>query len=464
MEGSEKIHLIGIGGIGMSGIANLLVDLDYEVSGSDLKDSSIISKLRKKEVKVEIGHKSTNVEGVDLVIISSAIPEDNPELLKARKENIPIFKRAEMVAELMTRQIGIAISGTHGKTTTTSMVTTVLEKNGLDPTVLIGGKLDLINGNSKLGDGEYFVTEADESDGSLLFMDPEIGVVTNVEMDHLDYYNSKEEIQETFIEFLDKLPTTGRGVICLDDDEIRDMVDEIDNNLITYGLSEEADLVAREVILNNFASEAVIYCFGEELGKLELNVPGKHNLANALATISICLHIGLEFKNISSALKEFKGVGRRFEKKGKCRGAVIVDDYAHHPTELQATLDATQNMDFNRIIAVFQPHRYTRTKFLMEEFSHAFKGADEVIITDIYSAGEEKIPGVDAETLVDLIKESTFVKTRFIPELDEISQYLKRTAKPGDLVLTLGAGDIWKVGEELVSIQKEESGGLTMGV
>ncbi|SJZ35584.1 UDP-N-acetylmuramate--L-alanine ligase [Selenihalanaerobacter shriftii] len=468
MEGKDRIHLIGVGGIGMSGIANLLIDLDYEVSGSDLKDSEIIFKLRSKGAQIHIGHSAENIEEVDIVVFSSAIPEDNPELLEAKEKGLPILKRAEMVAKLMKRQKGIAISGTHGKTTTTSMLTTVLEKNNLDPTVLIGGELDLINGNAKLGNGDYFITEADESDGSLLFMDPETGVVTNIEADHLDYYGSKEAIKDTFIKFLNKLPATGTGIVCLDDEEIIEIVEEIDNDLITYGLNDEANLVAKDVELKKFGSISKIYYQGKKLGKLKLNVPGEHNLTNALATIGIGLHIGLNFEEINSALEEFIGVGRRFEKKGSYRGAVIVDDYAHHPTEIKATLKATKNMNFDRIIAIFQPHRYTRTQFLLEEFSKAFNDADEIIITDIYSAGETPIPGINSEKLVDLIKESTFTKVRLISELDEIYEYLKSMTEAGDLILTLGAGNIYKVGERLASaqvgIELEDSSELTMGV
>lgn len=468
MEGNERIHLIGIGGIGMSGIASLLLNLGYEVSGSDVKDSATISELRSQGAEIKVGHQAENVEVADLVVFSSAIPEDNPELLRAKEKGLPVLQRAEMVARLMTRQKGIAISGTHGKTTTTAMVATVLEKNGLDPTVLVGGELDLIAGNAKLGTGDYFVTEADESDGSLLFMDPEIGVVTNIEVDHLDYYNSKEEIKQTFIQFLNKLPSTGKGIVCLDDAEISSMLTEVDSELMTYGLTKRTDLRAKEIVLDKLGSKSTIYWQGKRLGELNLNVPGKHNLANALVAIGIGLHIGLEFEEISTGLKEFGGVKRRFERKGQYRKAMIVDDYAHHPTELEATLNAAQNMGFERIIAVFQPHRYTRTKFLMEEFSRAFDDADEIIITDIYSAGEDPISGVSAEKLIELIKQSTFVKAKFIPELEEVYEYLKGTVKSGDLVLTLGAGDIWKVGEKLVETQQgvklEESGELTMGV
>ncbi|KXS42466.1 MAG: UDP-N-acetylmuramate--alanine ligase [Candidatus Frackibacter sp. T328-2] len=468
MRTEDRVHLIGIGGIGMSGIANLLLGLGKQVTGSDMKESDIIIDLRKEGAEIKIGHKAENVEGADVVVVSSAIPMDNPEIIEAKKQEIPILKRAEMVAKLMTRQKGIAISGTHGKTTTTAMVATILKENGLDPTILVGGKLSLINGNAKLGNGDYFVTEADESDGSLLFMEPEIGVVTNIEADHLDYYESKEEIKETFIQFLNKLPAQGRGIVCLDDKEIVDIVDEMGNDLITYGLTAQAKLFAEQIELNHLGSNSSIYYQGKKLGNLNLRVPGKHNLANALAAISIGLHIGLQFKEIASALKKFRGVGRRFEQKGKYRGAVLVDDYAHHPTEIEATLSAAQNMDFKKVIAIFQPHRYSRTKFLLEEFSQAFTDADEVIITDIYAAGEDPIPGVEAERVANLINQRNFGKAKFISDLDDVYHYLQKKLQAGELLLTLGAGDVWKVGERLAitdrKIQAEETGELTMEV
>ncbi|ADL12287.1 UDP-N-acetylmuramate--L-alanine ligase [Acetohalobium arabaticum] len=456
MEDEARIHLIGIGGIGMSGIANLLLDLGYEVSGSDIKESDIVTDLQQKGAKVSIGHQASNIEGADEVVLSSAIPEDNPELVKAKKEGLPILKRAEMVGKLMSKQQGISISGTHGKTTTTAMAATVLEKNSLDSTILVGGKLDLISGsNAKLGTGDYFITEADESDGSLLFMDPKIGVVTNIEADHLDYYESCSEIIDTFSKFLNSLPSDGVGIVSLDDNEIRDMVDRVDTDLITYGLNNKAEIMAKDIELQEFGSKSVIYRYQDRLGELKLNVPGKHNLSNALAVIGIGLHIGLEFSKIAEALKDFTGVKRRFEKLGKYRGAVLVDDYAHHPTELEATLAAANNMDFERIIAVFQPHRYTRTKFLLEEFSLAFGDADEVIITDIYASGEEPIPGVKAEKIAELINQRVFQKAKFIAELDKVYDYLKDRIGAGDLVLTLGAGDVWKVGDRLASNRVE---------
>ncbi|MBM7624381.1 UDP-N-acetylmuramate--L-alanine ligase [Sporohalobacter salinus] len=447
----DRVHLIGVGGIGMSGIANILIDSGYKVSGSDMKNSDIIADLQQKGAEINIGHNSDNVEGADKVVISSAIPDDNPELIKAKEKGLPILKRAEMVAKLMSKQQGIAISGTHGKTTTTGMTATVLEKNHLDPTILVGGNLGLISGNAKSGTGDYFVTEADESDGSLLFMDPKIGVVTNIEEDHLDYYESRGEIMSTFSKFLNNLPDDGVGIVSVDDKGISAMIENVNSNLITYGLDTEAEITAKDIELQEFGSKSVVYRHQNKLGELNLNVPGKHNLSNALAVIGIGLYIGLEFSEIARALKNFKGVQRRFEEQGRYRGAVLVDDYAHHPTELEATLAAANNMGFERLIAVFQPHRYTRTKFLLEEFSQAFDDADEVIITDIYASGEEPIPGVNAEKIAELINQHVFKKAKFIAELDEVYDYLKEHIGSGDLVLTLGAGDVWKVGNRLAS-------------
>ncbi|MGM0471323.1 MAG: UDP-N-acetylmuramate--L-alanine ligase [Bacillota bacterium] len=451
MDNNQQIHLVGIGGIGMSGIANLLLDLGYQVSGSDLKESELILNLRNRGAKISIGHHGSNVIGADKVVYSSAIPKSNPELVKARQLTIPILKRAEMVGELMSRQQGIAIAGTHGKTTTTAMVATILEANQLDPTILVGGELDLIDGNAKLGSGDYFVTEADESDGSLLFMEPEIGVVTNIENDHLDYYKTEEQILDTFTEFLNQIPTSGCGVLCIDDSKVAALAEDLAVTNLTYGFNQQAEIVARDIKLEQFGVQATIYQVDNRLGNLKLQVPGEYNLHNALAAISIGLYIGLDFTEIASALADFKGVKRRFERKGEYQGAIVVDDYAHHPTELEATLSAAANMDFDRVIAVFQPHRYTRTKLFLEEFSQSFTAADEVIITDIYASGEDPIPGVKAEKIAQLINQRSFNKAKFIATLDGIYNYLYQHVGSGDLVLTLGAGDIWTVGDKLVS-------------
>jgi len=391
----DWVHFIGIGGAGMSGIAKVLLDLGYKISGSDLNVTETTKRLGKNGATVFTGHKASNVQkGIDVVVVSSAIPEDNDEVKKAQEFNIPVIQRAEMLAKLMENQKAICVAGAHGKTTTTSMIALVLEKNNLDPTVVVGGELNDIGGNAKLGRGEYLVAEADESDGSFLKLLPWATVVTNIEDDHLDHYGTLENIVEAFRQFINLGSPQGFSILCIDNTFVKKLADQIPGKLITYGIQENAQYTAKDIVYEGLLTKAKIYFNDNLLGTLELNVPGKHNISNALAAISIGHQLGIDFQDIKEALKGFKGVQRRFQLIGKVNNVQVVDDYAHHPTEIKATLEAARNSHSGRLIAVFQPHSYTRTKFLAKEFAASFKAADKVILAEIYSAGEKPIPGV----------------------------------------------------------------------
>lgn len=451
----RRVHFVGIGGAGMSAIAKVLLEMGYNISGSDLKPSSTIQRLESLGASTYIGHRRENLNAPDLLVVSSAIPEANVEVVAAREANIPIYTRGEILAELMNMKRGIAVAGSHGKTTTTSMISLVLEKNGLDPTFLIGGELNDIGGNAKLGTGEYLVAEADESDGSFLRLQPEIAVVTNIENDHLDYYGTVDKIVEAFAAFVAAVKKGGVAVLCRDSYLVEKIIPGVKGRVITYGIhQQEAHLTARDITPLDLGSRCRVYRGGRELGQLTLKVPGEHNVANSLAAVAVGLELGLSFSQIAEALETFRGVHRRFELLGEVAGIKVVDDYAHHPTEIRATLKAARAGIFNRIIVIFQPHRYTRTKFLKAEFGRAFTAADEVIVTDIYSAGEQPIPGITGETIAAEIG-AQGIRVKYIEEMAEIPRYLKGRLGRGDLVLTIGAGDVWKVGEELVACLKE---------
>ncbi|MFW6238621.1 MAG: UDP-N-acetylmuramate--L-alanine ligase, partial [Halanaerobiales bacterium] len=393
-----------------------------------------------------------NVRGADKVVISSAIPDENVELQYARKNEIPVLARAEMLVELMEGRQGIAISGTHGKTTTTSMISHIAVEAGLDPTVLIGGELETIGGNVRTGEGKYFITEADESDGSLLNFRPRIGVVTNLEMEHLDYYDSHEKLLETFAHFLDRIPPNGRAILWAEDEALASLMKEKEDDdcYLTFGINK-GNIRAEDIELLPFGSYFVLKYGDRQLGQINLNVPGKHNILNALATSAVALYIGLDFTTIKESLLTFSGPGRRFEKKALVDGVLIVDDYAHHPTEIKATLKAARNTGYERIIAVFQPHRYSRTKHLFEEFSYAFSDADYLILTSIYSADEKEIPGVRAEDMVPLLEKNSGVEVKYIADIPAVIDHLQKIVTSRDLVITIGAGDIYKAAEELGS-------------
>lgn len=451
----ESIHFIGIGGISMSGIAKLLLRQRYRISGSDLEDSHLLAELRERGARIYIGHSAANVGNPDLVVVSSAIPENNPELDYAVFKGIPVIKRAEMIAMIMEDKKGIAISGTHGKTTTTSIVATMLKEGGFDPTVLVGGELGTINGNAFLGDGDFMVTEADESDGSFLYYKPQVVVVTNIEMDHQDYYDSKNKLLNTFEDFMKNIPEDGELIACADDDNVYRIINEDDQQALTYGIKRG---VLRAVSLQLLPFGSIFKLMFNDciMGEINLQVPGRHNILNALAATAVGLYAGMEFSSIKAGIEKYTGVRRRFEKKGLIDKVLVVDDYAHHPTEIEATLKAAKNTGYERVIAVFQPHRYTRTKHLMKEFSESFELVDHLIVTDIYSAGEKEIPGVDARELAKLAAQNLDLKVEFIASLEDIAVYLEKVIRPKDLVLTIGAGDVYRVGEMFIDRMKKQ--------
>ena len=453
MSEKQKIHFVGIGGTGMSAIAKVLLELGYPVSGSDLHLSETTKRLENMGARIFLGHHDENLDHqVGTVVVSSAIPKDNNEVVKAQVLDIPVIQRAQMLAMLMNRQKGIAVAGAHGKTTTSSMISLVFEKNEMDPTVVVGGELNDIGGNAKLGQGEYLVAEADESDGSFLKLYPYISVVTNIEDDHLDYYGTRENIIKAFQEFIFQTDPKGFTVLCLDDPVSKEMLPLIqsEKKVITYGFTSDADIYARDVRLNGLYTKAAVYNRDMLLGELRLSIPGKHNILNALATVAVSINCGLSFSAIANSLQPFRGVQRRFQDIGECSGIHIVDDYAHHPTELKATLAAAKTLNPERIVAVFQPHRYTRTHLLAHEFGMAFCDADILIIDEIYAAGETPIPGVNTGLIVEEIKKQSGQPVEYIVGKAEIEERLFGLIKPGDLVITLGAGNIWAVGTDLL--------------
>jgi UDP-N-acetylmuramate--alanine ligase len=446
----QKLHFVGIGGIGMSGIAELLLNLGYEVSGSDLKQSRVTRRLKTLGGRIHIGHRIANVRGANVVIISSAVRSDNIEVAEAKRLQIPVIPRAEMLAELMRLKYSVVVSGSHGKTTATSMIATVLVEGGFDPTAVIGGRLNVFGSNAKLGKGDFLVAEADESDGSFLKLSPTIAIVTNIDREHLDHYANLEEIQEAFIVFVNKVPFYGAAILCLDDPGVETIIPRITRRIFTYGISNQADLVASDIQFSDFGSSCRIQYKGKPLGVLRLRMPGEHGILNSLAAVATGMELELPFRKIAAALASFQNADRRFQIKGAKRNVLVVDDYGHHPTEIIATLNAARHACDRRIVAVFQPHRYTRIRALTEEFSRAFRHADVLLVLPIYAAGEEPICGVTAEMLVAEIKKSGHHDVRYVPDFPTARQILDDVLQDGDLLLTLGAGDVWKVGEDFL--------------
>jgi UDP-N-acetylmuramate--alanine ligase len=446
----EKIHFVGIGGIGMSGIAEVLLNLGYKVSGSDLRRSEITERLASLGGEIFYGHSRENIAGADVVVISSAVKDDNPEVREARENLVPVIPRAEMLAELMRMKYGIAIAGTHGKTTTTSMVATVLGYAGIDPTIVIGGRLNSLGSNARLGQGKFLVAEADESDGSFLKLSPTIAVVTNIDADHLDFYSGIEEIKDTFVEFINKVPFYGLTVLCLDNDNVADIIPRVNKRFITYGLSAQADIRACDIKLEGLSTTFVAQYRGERLGEISFKMPGAHNVLNALAAVGVAMELNVPFSDIQEGFRDFGGVGRRFQVKGEVCDIMVVDDYGHHPTEIRATLAAASGGWDRRLVVLFQPHRYTRTKELYDEFVKAFHDAEVLILTDIYPAGEEPIEGVTAEALARSIKQHGQKDVTHIADREQLLDHLLEILKPGDILLTLGAGNIWQTGELLL--------------
>jgi UDP-N-acetylmuramate--alanine ligase len=446
----KHIHFVGIGGIGMSGIAEVLVNLGYRVSGSDMKESDTTERLRKLGAEICIGHRAENVTEPHVVVISSAVKSDNAEVVAAREKQIPVIPRAEMLAELMRLKYGIAIAGAHGKTTTTSMVATVLAAGKIDPTVVIGGKLNSIGSNAKLGQGEFLVAEADESDGSFLKLSPTIAVVTTIDLEHLDHYKDINEIKDAFLAFINKVPFYGVAILCLDQPHIQALIPFVQKRYQTYGMSSQADYQARDVEFRALGSKFRVVHHGEDLGWFELSVPGSHNVANAMAAIAVARELEVELEVIRTALREFAGVQRRFTIRGEARGVIVVDDYGHHPTEVRATLAAAATGPGKRVVVVFQPHRYSRTFHLQEEFFSAFNQADVLIVMDIYAAGEKPFPGVSGSALADGIRQHGHRDVTHIADREAILRHLDETLRPGDLLITLGAGDVSKLGEQIL--------------
>ncbi len=452
---SKHIHFVGIGGIGMSGIAELLLNLGYRVSGSDLRSSDITRHLESLGGTVYQGHQADNISGADVVVASTAVASDNPEVAAARNGLIPVVQRAEMLAELMRlKKYGIAIAGSHGKTSTTSLVAAILAEAGLDPTVVVGGKVDCLGGsNARLGDGEFLVAEADESDGSFLKLSSVIEVVTNIDLEHLDYYRDLDHIKETFLRFIGKIPFYGAVILCLDDFNVASLLPQIQRRKITYGLTEQADLYATAIDVHGCVSEFTVYQRGKELGRIRRNSPGRHTIYNSLAAIAVGLELEIEFAVIAKALSRFEGVQRRLQIKGEQQGILVVDDYGHHPTEIRATLDAVRDgWPDRRLVVAFQPHRYTRTQGLFDEFTTAFHRADVLVITDIYAASETPISGVSSEHLLEGIKQHGQRNALYHGDLATLPAYLQNILQEGDLFLTLGAGNITGVGEELLGL------------
>jgi UDP-N-acetylmuramate--alanine ligase len=452
----KRIHMVGIGGIGMCGIAEVLNNLGYKVTGSDLAESQTIRRLLDHGLAIHIGHREENISDAQVVVYSSAVPTDNPELKAARAAMIPVIPRAEMLAELMRMKYGIAVAGSHGKTTTTSIIASILARGGLDPTIVIGGRLDSIGSTAKLGQGEYMVAEADESDGSFLKLSPTIAVVTNIDQEHLDFYRDLEHIKESFLQFMNKVSFYGLICMCLDDQIIQELLPSVTRRILTYGLSSQCNLRAENIQIKGLHSRFEVFYHDNKLGLIDLKLPGIHNIYNTLASIGVALDLELPFVVIQKALEAFKGADRRFQIKADIGDFIIVDDYGHHPTEIKATLRAAKKGWGKRLICVFQPHRYTRTKFLLEEFATSFYNADLVVVTDIYPAGESPIPGICAELIVESLKEHGHKYVHYIPDLKKIPDFLTGIISPGDMVLTLGAGDVWKVGEELKELIKKD--------
>lgn len=454
----SKIHFIGIGGSGMNGIAEVLLNMGYKVTGSDLYETETTRRLKKLGATIFAGHKEENVIGSQCVVYSSAVKKDNPEMKEAAFRQIPVIPRAEMLAELMRMKYGIAIAGTHGKTTTTSMVSTILACAGMDPTIVTGGKLNSIGANAKLGGGDFLVAEADESDGSFLKLSPTIAVVTNIDREHMDHYADMEHVKTSFLNFMNKVPFFGCAVICLDHPAIQSLIPRITRRYISYGLTAQADVHATGIEHKGMATAFTVWYGREKAGSIKLNLPGEHNVCNSLAAICVARELDIPFEEIKKGIESFTGVERRFQVKGSVNGITVVDDYGHHPEEIKAVLKAAKRGWTNRVVAVFQPHRYTRTKDLFNEFLSAFNDAEKLILADIYPAGEEKIQGCDGEALYKGIKGYGHKDVTYMPDMNKIPAFLETVAAPGDIVITLGAGDIWKAGEKFLELLRKRTG------
>jgi len=464
-------HFVGIGGIGMSGLAEILRTMEFDVSGSDLKPNDITRRLETMGVRVDVGHRAENVVGADVVVYSSAIDEKNPEIQRARLLDIPIIPRAEMLAELMRVKYCVLIAGSHGKTTTTSLVATVLRGAGLDPTVVVGGKVNALGSNARLGEGDLFVAEADESDGSFLKLTPTIGVITNIDAEHLDHYGTHENVKKAFVQFANKIPFYGLAVLCVDHPHVQAILPLVERRHVTYGVSVQADYRAKNLQFSGLSTHFDVHRRGEPLGSFSVKMPGAHNVLNALAVIAVADELEVPFDAVREAIAGFHGVQRRFTvvgqpalaRDGKKGDVMVIDDYGHHPAEIEATLDAAQNGFDRRVVVAFQPHRYTRTQSLFDDFTRAFNKADVVIVTEVYPAGEQPIPGATGQALADAIRAHGHHNVQYVGDKRQVATALFDQARPGDLVIALGAGDINASARELVAAlekhQTERGGG-----
>jgi UDP-N-acetylmuramate--alanine ligase len=447
----QRIHLVGIGGIGMSGIAEVLLTLGYSVSGSDTKPSTITERLQDLGATIYEGHKAENVEGAHVVVVSSAVQVDNPEITEAHKRKIPVIPRAEMLAELMRLKYGIAVGGAHGKTTTTSMVASILAAAHLDPTFVVGGRVNQAGTTARVGKGEYFVVEADESDRSFLMFAPVVAVVTTIDREHLDQYASLEDIQNAFLQFVNRVPFYGAAVLCLDEPNVQAIIPDVKRPIITYGTSSQADLLISGIQLKGLGSEFRLTYKGDDLGMFQLpHPPGIHNVRNAAAAAAVALYLNISSDLIREGLAKFAGVGRRFDIKGSVNGITVVDDYGHHPAEIRATLEAARGCKFNRLLVLFQPHRYTRTQHLWGDFVRAFNQADVLVLLDIYAASENPIPAITSESLANSIREAGHKNVYYNRSMQDAIEFLLHEARPGDAIMTIGAGNVSRASNELV--------------
>ncbi len=445
------IHFVGIGGIGMSGIAEVLHNLGYEVTGSDIRESETTSRLRSLGIRIIIGHDEKNIENAHVVVISSAVSATNPEVVAAKDRAVPVIPRAEMLAELGRLKYGILVAGAHGKTTTTSLIATILGGGGLDPTVVIGGKLKAMGSNARLGQGEFLVAEADESDGSFLKLSPTIAVITNIDREHMDYFKDIETLKGAFLSFINKVPFYGVSIVCTENEHTRTIIPQIKRRVLTYGLSHNSDMYAKNIRYEGAKMSFEAVFKGDSLGVFGVPVPGVHNVLNSLAAMLTAMELQVPLEQIGSGLRNFGGIQRRFELRGEVRGIKVFDDYGHHPVEIRAVLKAARDsFRDNRIVVIFQPHRYTRTRDLMDDFALSFGVADRLYLLDIYAASEAPIAGVDSESLLKRMRALGSVKADYISNRKELVRTMLLELKPGDVVLTLGAGDVYKIGEEIL--------------
>lgn len=449
---ARRLHFVGIGGIGMSGIAEVLVTLGYDVRGSDKTLSAVTERLAGMGVRIHVGHHADHVADADVVVTSSAVQADNPEVAQARRCNVPVIRRAEMLAELMRLKYGIAVAGTHGKTTTTSLIGTILTHGAFDPTLVIGGRLKSISTNARLGAGEYLVAEADESDGTFLRLMPTLAVVTNIDLEHLDHWaGGLPELTDAFVTFVNKVPFYGMAVLCLDHPTVQSILPRIDKRVVTYGFNPQADYVAEDLATEPGSTAFTVRKQGTVLGRVELGLIGKHNVQNALASIAVADEVGVPFETTGRALKSFEGIARRFETKGIQNDVLVVDDYGHHPVEVRATLRAARSAyESRRLVVIFQPHRFTRLRDFMEEFAAAFNDCHVLMVCDVYAASEQPIAGIDAQALCERARALGHRDVRYVGDVAQASEAAHAIARPQDLVLTLGAGSVWQAGEALL--------------